>query len=305
VTPKGCHPEAKPKDPMGFFATLRMTSSMSPPLAPPPRQSSGHAYKGGGFGENMKDVVAVVTYREPIGEHYFRLGLKVGWDTFMPGQFVMVDIPGHEVFLRRPFGIVTLEQGVLEICFKVVGKGTAALSKVNHGDCISVLGPLGNGFTPPKDIGKGVLVAGGYGIAPLFSLARNLINEGKDVILYYGAKKSADLLYCSNLTSLGVVLKLATEDGSEGYKGLVTDLLREEIVDLNGGAIFSAGPHGLLEETARIASSAKMTAQVSLERYMACGMGVCLGCAVKLRDQTYVRACREGPVFDAESILWD
>jgi dihydroorotate dehydrogenase electron transfer subunit len=85
---------------------------------------------------------------------------------------------------------------------------------------------------------------------------------------------------------------------------LITDLLREEIADLNEAAIFSAGPHGLLEETARIAASAKIAAQVSLERYMACGMGVCLGCAVKLRDQTYVRACREGPVFDAESIMW-
>ena len=253
----------------------------------------------------MKDVFAAVTYKEKIGEKYFRLGLKVGWDEFVPGQFVMLQVPGNEVFVRRPFGIVRVEDSILEICFKVVGKGTVALSRVNPNESLFVFGPLGRGFTPQKDINEAILVAGGYGIAPLFSLAWSLTQDGKKVVLYYGVKKRSDLLYCNQLRASGVDLRIATEDGCEGYKGLVTDLLEKEVAQKQNGSIFSAGPSGLLCEVAKIAAAFNITAQVSLERYMACGIGVCLGCMVRLRDGSYARACRDGPVFDAEKIAWE
>ncbi len=253
----------------------------------------------------MKDSLATVEYKEFVGEKYFRLGLKVGWNEFVPGQFVMVEVPGHDILLRRPFGIVKLDGGVLEVCCKIVGKGTAALSKIEKGQATSVLGPLGKGFNPSKDIKTALLVAGGYGIAPLLPLAKTAAENGAKIIFYYGAKKSSDLLYTNELKSLGVDLRLATEDGSAGEKGFLTRRLEKEIMEFNDAAIFCCGPHGLLSETAKIAAKMNMPAQVSLERYMACGIGVCLGCVVKLRDGTYVRACREGPVFNAADIIWE
>jgi len=253
----------------------------------------------------MKDSLATVEYKEFIGERYFRLGLKVGWDSFAPGQFVMLEVPGHDILLRRPFGIVKIQGGVLEVCVKVVGKGTAALSKIEKGQQTSVLGPLGKGFELSKDVKTAILVAGGYGIAPLLSLAKSAAENGANIVFYYGAKKSADLLYMDELKSLGVDLRLATEDGSAGEKGFLTQRLEREILEFNDAAIFCCGPRGLLNETAKIAAKLNIQAQVSLESYMACGIGVCLGCAVKVKDGSYVRACREGPVFDAANIIWE
>lgn len=252
----------------------------------------------------MKDVNATVVYKEFVAEKYFRLGLKVGWGEFEPGQFVMVKIPGGEVLLRRPFGIVKNAAGILEVCVKMIGKGTVALSQIQTGQNVQVLGPLGRGFSVPKEMKTAVLVAGGYGIAPLLSLAKKLSDEKKKVIFYYGAKKSSDLLYASELEAMGIDLRFSTEDGSAGEKGLITERMVKEVYDSQDAALFCCGPHGLLAEVAKIAASANTPAQVSLERYMACGIGVCLGCAVKMKDGTYLRACREGPVFDAGEILW-
>jgi len=253
----------------------------------------------------MKDVHATVAYKEFAGEKYFRLGLKVGWDEFHPGQFVMVQVPGGEVLLRRPFGIVKTEGGVLEVCVKIVGKGTRALSQISPGQSAQVLGPLGRGFTIPKDAKTAVLIAGGYGIAPLLPLAHKFKDENKKIVFYYGAKKSPDLLYINEFKTMGIDLRIATEDGSAGEKGLVTERAAREADKFEGATIFACGPEGLLKEIAKMSSQLKVPAQVSLERYMACGVGVCLGCVVKSRDGSYVRACREGPVFNAEDVEWN
>ena len=253
----------------------------------------------------MKDVVANVAYREFVRERYFRLGLKIGWNEFQPGQFVMIEVPNGQTFLRRPFGIVKADGGVLEVCIKVVGKGTAALSKICEGQSVSVLGPLGKGFSIKKETRSAVLVAGGYGVAPLLALARHVSGEKKNVVFYYGSKSSADLLYLDQLKGLGADLRLSTEDGSEGAKGLITQRVAQDISGFENAEMFACGPQGLLSEIAKIAKSTGIPAQVSLERYMACGIGVCLGCVVKMKDGSYQRACREGPVFDSESILWE
>lgn len=253
----------------------------------------------------MKDTQATIERTESLSGSYFRMRLVTGWDeNFVPGQFVMIRVPGCDVFLRRPFGIVGVEKGVLEICFKVVGKGTQALSGVKAGEKICVLGPLGNGFTFKDEFATGILVAGGYGIVPLVPLARALTKTGKKAILYYGGRSSSDILYESEIKSTGAELKVTTEDGKKGVKGMVTDLLSKEISGYNKPALFSAGPKGLLMEVAKMAKSLKIPAQLSMDEYMACGIGVCLGCVVKTGNGKFVRVCREGPVFDAGDIVW-
>jgi dihydroorotate dehydrogenase electron transfer subunit len=251
----------------------------------------------------MKDTQAQIAYKEFIGEHYFRMGFKVGWTEFLPGQFVMVDVP--QVFLRRPFGIVKLENGILEVCVKVVGQGTEALSKIAPGQATWILGPLGQGFSYPMELKTALLVAGGYGIAPLLPLAKKLVSENRDVIFFYGAKNTADLLYIDELKNAGVDLHLATEDGSTGHKGLITERFQKEAGRFEGAITFVCGPQGLLKAVSELASQSKIPVQVSLERYMACGLGVCLGCVVRMKDGTHVRACREGPVFNAENVEWN
>ncbi len=252
----------------------------------------------------MKETEAQVAYKEIDGEKYFRLGLKTGWNEFVAGQFVMLEVPSGGTLLRRPFGIVKLAGGVLEICIKVVGKGTSAISLLQPGQTVSVLGPLGTGFSVQKEKDTAVLIAGGYGVAPLFALAASLSGQ-KKIIFYYGAKRSADLLYLDGLKSLGVELRLATEDGSAGEKGLVTERIEKEMSGFEGAAFFACGPEGLLSAVSKLAARDNVPTQVSLERYMACGIGVCLGCVVKMKDGSYQRACREGPVFDSEVVLWD
>jgi dihydroorotate dehydrogenase electron transfer subunit len=254
----------------------------------------------------MKDTRAAVESIESLKNSYFRMRLVTGWDEgFVPGQFVMIRVPGSEVFLRRPFGILGIEKGVLEICFKTVGRGTEVLSKTKAGEEIYVLGPLGNGFAFKEEFKIGILVAGGYGIVPLIPLAGTLTNMGRKAVLYYGGRTSADILCESEIKSAGAELKITTEDGSRGTKGMVTDLLLKEIPDFKGAALFSAGPKGLLMEVSKIAASFKIPAQLSMDEYMACGIGVCLGCVVKSKNGAYVRVCREGPVFDAKDIIWD
>jgi dihydroorotate dehydrogenase electron transfer subunit len=210
-------------------------------------------------------------------------------------------VPGGDVFLRRPFGIVALEGGLAEICYKIVGKGTKALTRVRVGDAISVTGPCGRGFSLPEKGRTSVLVAGGYGVGPLMGLASGL---GGDVRFYYGAKAERDLLYIDELGALGAKVVVTTEDGSAGEKGLVTSALERDLDTLERAALFSCGPHGLLEAVARIGEARGIPTQVSTEEYMACGIGVCMGCVSKKADGGFARTCKDGPVFDAKDLKW-
>lgn len=253
----------------------------------------------------MKDLLTHIVLNEPMTETTNRLRVAVDWPSFDPGQFVMIDVPGNAVFLRRPFGIVGLDAGVAEICYKVVGKGTEALSVAPVGASISVLGPCGSGFKPPAKMKTALLVAGGYGIGPLFGLASALRRKGVEVRVFYGGRNEAHLLYLEELKRIGASLHPATEDGSLGHKGFVTELLEDGIKSAEVPALFACGPHGLLEETARIGISRNIPTQVSMEAYMACGLGVCQGCVCKDKDGGFVRTCSEGPVFDAAELAWN
>lgn len=251
----------------------------------------------------MKEITSKITLNKNLKGNYWQLKLATGWKNYTPGQFVMIEVPSSDVFLRRPFCIASLEGGIAEICYKAVGRGTKILTGLKMGDRLNVLGPLGKGFsiTTDKKAPK-ILVAGGYGIASLLGLAK--IVKG-NLALFYGVKKAADLLYLSEFKKLGVKIFISTEDGSVGVKGVVTGALQKYLTGAGGSnaEIYACGPTGMLNSVAGLAKKTKITnCQLSLESYMACGIGVCSGCAVEDSKGNFVRACKEGPAFRLENL---
>ncbi|MGD9014413.1 MAG: dihydroorotate dehydrogenase electron transfer subunit [Candidatus Omnitrophota bacterium] len=269
-----------------------------------------------------------------IANDYYRLTLnapKIAQAAW-PGQFVMLrTTPGYEPFLRRPFSIHGLiynsqltahnqkkksqARGIM-ILYRTVGKGTKILSKEKPGRYLDILGPLGNGFDYQLSITDNrlpVLVAGGIGVAPMVFLAQQLTShklaeriEEKPIVLI-GAKTKKEILCKKEFASLGLNVKISSDNGSAGFKGKVTQLLKI-IVRTNRHApryiaIFACGPKSMLQEIASISSQYSIPAQISLDEYMACGLGVCLGCMVNTRKGQKL-VCRDGPVFDASRIKW-
>jgi dihydroorotate dehydrogenase electron transfer subunit len=250
-----------------------------------------------------------------------------------PGQFVMIrTADGCDPLLRRPLGIHRTcferetakgkgSHSCIEILYRIVGKGTRILSKKQKGDTIDLLGPLGNGFSIDRNLKTAVLVAGGIGIAPLFSLAQALkenkaaISGKIKLIAFLGGKTAADILCRSDLKKMGATVAVSTEDGSAGSKGIVTDLLTHFFSDMSPEevkklSLFACGPIPMLHALSEFARLRKLPCQVSLESRMACGVGACVGCSIPARSDEstlpiYQRACREGPVFDSSVICWD
>jgi dihydroorotate dehydrogenase electron transfer subunit len=237
---------------------------------------------------------------------YFKLTLFSEFisKNAQPGQFVQVGIPG--VFLRRPLSVhgVNPKDKTFELLYEVIGPGTRALSQLKINQELDVLGPLGSGFK--IESGKAVLVAGGMGIAPLCFLAKEFLRKNKAISVLIGAKSSALVLCEELLKKLGAQVSVATEDGSYGHKGLVTDLLFSQLTTHNSqlsSTIYSCGPCAMLKEVASLAKKKQVPCQISLEAYMACGIGACLGCAVETKSG-YKMACKDGPVFNSEEIIW-
>ncbi len=251
----------------------------------------------------MQHTLAKIEFIEQLNKDHFRLSLNVGWENFIPGQFVMVHPPEQSTFLSRPFGIVKLQDGIIELCIKIVGSGTQALAQAQAGQTLKALGPLGNGFKVQPNIEQAIIVAGGYGIAPLLPLAKLIKQQGKIVNFYYGAKTAEDLLYTAELEKLDINLNFATEDGSKGKKCLILDICEPDFQNIKQAAAFASGPTGLLHALGKLTNKYNIPTQISLDRYMACGIGVCLGCMVKKTNGNLERTCREGPVFDSEKIL--
>jgi dihydroorotate dehydrogenase electron transfer subunit len=210
----------------------------------------------------------------------------------------------------------------------VVGKGTEILSQKKAREYLDIIGPLGNGFgyrTSYIVARTSILVVGGIGVVPLLFLAEKL-NErntqylpagrqgaipacrqaGRNTLVLIGAKTKDHILCEKEFKKLGYSVKIATDDGSKGFKGNVTELLRNILRSTKYDmryTIYACGPRPMLKEIALISQKYNIPAQVSLEEHMACGIGACLGCAVNTRDG-YKRVCKEGPVFDAEEIIW-
>lgn len=227
-----------------------------------------------------------------------------------PGQFVNVKVcDSSQVLLRRPLGIHRTKGSSIELLYEVVGKGTKLLSQKEKGGYLDIIGPLGHGFdykpSSPVCAGAAVLVAGGMGIAPLVFLAERLSKTAIKPLVVTGAKTKDHILCEKEFKNLGFAVKIATDDGSKGFRGKVTDLLKRLLRtnDQRLTTIYACGPSPMLKEIGRLSKQYGFRAQVSLEEHMACGIGACLGCAVQTIEG-YRRVCKDGPVFEASEIIW-
>ena len=258
--------------------------------------------------------------------------------TALPGQFIHIKCSQDYYYplLRRPISIhrIDKEKGEIFILFQVVGEGTKLLSQKAIGDELDILGPLGNGFNIYPQSQKIMIVGGGIGVASLLALAEESIRQGKEVRVLIGALKRELVLGEESFRSLGAKVDIVTNDGSYKHKGLITNLLEEDIQEgWLPDQIFTCGPKPMLRKIAEIASKVNIDGQVSLEEHMGCGIGACLGCVCKIKtnlsaclpergrsqsgnaqaeeknnnkeEYDYKRVCVDGPVFKANEVIWD
>jgi dihydroorotate dehydrogenase electron transfer subunit len=218
-----------------------------------------------------------------------------------PGQFAHIYVPGKT--LRRPISICEIDRAAetLRFVFQIRGEGTAQLAKMEPGDMLDILAPLGSGFALGDTARKAVFVGGGIGVPPLLEAAK-AFGENATAVVGFRNQQSAILL--EDFQKNGNRVILATDDGSAGHHGLATDCM----ADLEFDVAFACGPLPMLKAVSRIARERGVPCQISLEERMACGIGACLGCAVKLRrengEEYYGHVCKDGPVFDDRKVVW-
>lgn len=250
-----------------------------------------------------------VLFNEEIAPSFFHLGIYCPevTKTAQPGQFVMLKINENlDPLLRRPFSFHRLKRNEFEILYEKIGKGTSIMTHLRRGDEINLLGPLGKGFVIKREIKKALLVGGGIGCAPLLALAERL--KGKtEVFIYLGAKTASSLLRLKEFNALGEV-KIATEDGSKGFHGKITDLIEQELkISDHSSCLYTCGPYLMLKKLSELAQKRGFVCQLSLEAYMGCGIGACLGCTVRVKTAEgfcYRRVCYDGPVFISSEVVF-
>lgn len=218
------------------------------------------------------------------------------------GQFINILInQGKDHILRRPISIAEVDTNKksLTMVFRVVGPGTEWLSQRQVGDQLNIIGPLGTGFQLPAKNSKVVVVGGGIGVPPLYQLVKELKQITNDLTIILGFRNQADCFWVERFAKLGQVL-VATNDGSFGTKGFVTDLLDTKA---NYEYLYSCGPRGMLQALKNHCQGINIQGYVSLEERMACGVGACYGCVCSSADRKlHYRICKEGPVFNWEEV---
>ena len=251
----------------------------------------------------MKDVKVKILSNIKVGDSYYKMTLDASYIArhAIPGQFVQVRCSdGFDPLLRRPFSIhrLTSNQGV-EILYEVVGSGTEILSRKKKGEYLDVLGPLGKGFTLPRSRAA-TIIAGGIGVAPLVFLAEALKKKNIKTTVLIGAKTKNLVLCEKDFKKLDFETHIATDDSSRGSKGFVSKLFKPE----TGTMAYACGPNPMLKCIASMCKRKRIDCEVSLEEKMACGIGACLGCSVKVKSGRNKLACKDGPVFKATDLLW-
>jgi dihydroorotate dehydrogenase electron transfer subunit len=231
-----------------------------------------------------------------------------------PGQFVEVRVrAGSEPLLRLPLSLAGVDpaSGTIDLLYEVRGPKTQALGGLRAGEILRCLGPLGVGFTPPADGARVLLAGGGIGVPPLLFLGRDLLRVGGQPELLVGARTAARHLPERLLAPAAARLRLATDDGSVGRHGPVTELLADSLAATPTAMVCACGPEPMLAAVAALCRRLEIPCQVSLEAYMACGIGICVGCAVEVVAlpgaspyERYRRVCVDGPVFDARVVKW-
>ncbi|MDP6777531.1 MAG: dihydroorotate dehydrogenase electron transfer subunit [Candidatus Latescibacteria bacterium] len=255
---------------------------------------------------------AEVVLNEPVAEglRLMRLSARTIALSCKPAQFVQVRTDaGNAPFLRRPFSVLRAdrEEGWVEILYDVVGEGTRRLEAKACGSLLDLIGPLGLPFSPPESE-RLLLVAGGVGLVPLAFLAWEEQARLSTMVLLQGAASKARMPDLESLVPAGLDSHLATDDGSLGHHGLVTDLIPQHIIADNT-VVFTCGPHPMMARVASIVADLGVACYASLENHMGCGFGACVGCVVEFHeaereDVRYRRVCTEGPVVDAHAIKW-
>ncbi|HET6150266.1 MAG TPA: dihydroorotate dehydrogenase electron transfer subunit [Polyangia bacterium] len=259
----------------------------------------------------MRYFEAKILENRPLGGGYFvlRLGNCQSLGEARPGQFVMLRGDWErDPLLPRAFSLLSVgSDGTAEVLAKTVGRGTALLERVAVGAAISVLGPLGSSFPGPSPEFIDLLVAGGVGLPPLYMQAARAAATGLAARseMLYGGRGTPDLVLLVEMRRMGVALHLTTEDGSSGSRGLVTAALQDRLAHHRETPvrIMGCGPNAMLWAVGRIARDRGIPCFISLEEQMACGIGVCLGCAIPARSRPFRYVCSNGPVFDASDVL--
>lgn len=273
--------------------------------------------------------MANTLFNTEVSEGYWKMRLSAPPEFLntYAGQFVMVRVADNvSPLIRRPLGIMdagmdeTNGEPFFELLYHVVGNGTKILSQTQKNTPVDILGPLGSGFKHFENTGEHWLIGGGIGLPPLYFLAKELRAKGQTVRLFAGGRAKKDVTCIDGFKALGVICHLATEDGVFGElatlgdsvdKGRLTlPLLRELERCRAKPALYTCGPEGMLKAVAKIAQERNLACQVSLENYMACGVGACLGCVTagknhSLETPDYRCVCSEGPVFDVNDLLWE
>jgi len=300
-----------------------------------------------------------VSSNKQIGKRFYRLRLEFSangaraFADFQPGQFAELDLSGtalpsvenipehlldaaeRNILLRRPFSFTDVtadrDKTFADLLYCVVGPATLRMTTLSAGNSVSVIGPLGNGFSIPDGKKTALLVVGGMGGPPLLHLAKVLTADSHatriEVIAFAGAKTAKELPFEGRLDEIsqqlgfsipefaryGIESLVATDDGSAGYHGFVTDCLAERLGQTDLAAkdivIYSCGPEAMLAKVAEIAKDKNIDCQLSLERRMACGIGLCQSCAVECKvsssnETVYKMCCKDGPVFDSREVVF-
>ena len=230
--------------------------------------------------------------------------------TAQPGNFVEIRVSDSiEPFLRRPISIYNIEkeEEILEFIFQVKGKGTKILSEKKQGDLIDLIGPLGLGTFEYEKYNNIAVIGGGIGVFPLYELSKRAKNAGKKVNIYVGFKNKNSVVLENEFKNVSEDLIMTTDDGSYAKKGFAIEFLKKDLEIKQIDCIYACGPLPMLKAIKKLAIEKNILCQISLEEKMACGLGVCLGCAVKTANSTkenpeYIHVCKNGPVFKAEEV---
>ena len=237
----------------------------------------------------MKQQTFEIQSNEQIAKNVYRMQLAGDTAGILPGQFVNIRVQGQ--FLRRPISVCNITDGILTIIYKVVGVGTEAMSHLPVGTQLDVLTVLGNGYDLSKAGDEPLLVGGGVGVPPMYMLARQLRELGKNVRVILGFNTQDEVFYEEEFRALGCDVTVTTVDGSHGVKGFVTNAL-----DGQQSYYYTCGPLPMIKALLQAAGT---NGEVSMEERMGCGFGACMGCTIQT-TQGPKRVCKEGPVFPAE-----
>jgi dihydroorotate dehydrogenase electron transfer subunit len=255
--------------------------------------------------QQIQNTYPVVDLKK-VNATYFRLTFQAPAlaKAVKPGQFIHIKVSeGFEPFFRRPFSVYRAYNGKVEIFFEPVGKGSRLLTTREKGDGLDVLGPLGKSFTlPSKDVKQIVFVAGGIGVAP-FMIFSDMIKKHKaEKILLYGGRSKAHTFAMNGFKKNGVKVFTATDDGSVGVKGRVSELF-SKIAAAPSTMIYTCGPRPMMAAVQAFAKGNAIKGEGSCEEVMACGLGACLGCSIPT-TKGYRTVCHDGPVFDLNELVF-